>query len=332
MAQRDNRVLAPYEEPSMLGNMTGVFSEPDDYAVALRAEGCLGLVVTGRGQFRAQLTRVGLHRLRLSATEERLSRIAFFAVPTDIVLLTLPREGLPLPICGGIAARPGEIMTLGPGEQLHSRTVGSSKTGAIWLPIEKLVRYSGALTGRPFTISPAVQRWRPQRKTLKELQHLFAAAIRMTLIRPQDLIDAEAAHGLEQQLIHVIVECLAAGTSDTPTRPGRRRQDLMSRFERLLHAQPERGIPISEICATLGVSERLLRGLCSEHLGMGPMAYDRRRRMLLVRQALLRKADETTVAAVAAHYGFHSPGRFAVNYREAFGELPSKSLQRGNHR
>ena len=58
-----------------------VFSEPEDYEAALRKEGCLGLLVTGRGQFRARLTQITLHRLRLSRGEEQLSRIA--AVPGD---------------------------------------------------------------------------------------------------------------------------------------------------------------------------------------------------------------------------------------------------------
>jgi hypothetical protein len=50
----------------MPGSATLVFSEPEDFEAALRAEGCLCLWITGRGQFRARLTRVSLNRLRLS--------------------------------------------------------------------------------------------------------------------------------------------------------------------------------------------------------------------------------------------------------------------------
>ena len=65
----------------MPDSVTSVFSEPEDFEAALRKEGYLGMVTTGRGQFRAQLTQVALHRLRLSAGEEQLSRIAFVAAP-----------------------------------------------------------------------------------------------------------------------------------------------------------------------------------------------------------------------------------------------------------
>src|SRR6516225_6455560 len=54
---------------------------------ALRPEGCLGLLVTGPGQFHARLTQVGLHRLRISATDEPLSRVALVAVPADMILV-----------------------------------------------------------------------------------------------------------------------------------------------------------------------------------------------------------------------------------------------------
>jgi AraC-like DNA-binding protein len=317
----------------MPGSITSAFSEPEDFEAALRADGCAGLLVTGRGEFRAQLTQVALHGLRLSAAEERLSRIAFLAVPADTVLLTFPMNGAALPICGGIAARPGEIVTLSPSEQVHARTDGLSHAGAIWLPVNALVRYGVALTGGPFTIPPAVQRWRPQPSVGRLLRSLHAAAIGRAAAHPKALVDIETAHGLEQQLIHAVVECLAGGSVDTDTGPRRRRQNIMVLFERLLHAQPDRALTVPEICTALDVSERLLRDLCAEHLGMGPIAYDRLRRMSLVRRTLRHgNGVGETVSTVARRYGFRSSGRFSVKYRSTFGEAPSATLRRSQDR
>ena len=67
----------------MPGSATSVFSDAEDFEAALRTEGCLGLLVTGRGQFRARLTQISLHQFRLSATDEQLPRVAFLAVPDD---------------------------------------------------------------------------------------------------------------------------------------------------------------------------------------------------------------------------------------------------------
>jgi hypothetical protein len=89
----------------MPSSVTSVFSEAGDFETALRKEDCLGLLVTGRGVFRARLTQVVLHRIRLSATEEHRPRIALFAVPADMILISLPSGGGPAPIWGGIRMR-----------------------------------------------------------------------------------------------------------------------------------------------------------------------------------------------------------------------------------
>jgi AraC-like DNA-binding protein len=313
----------------MPGSATAAFTEPDDFEAALRSDGCLSLLVAGRGQFRARLTQVVLHDLRLSAVEEQLSRVAFLAVPADMLLLVFSVDRTALPIYGSIAARSGDLVAVSPGEQLHVRTTGRSHAGALWLPVKELVRYGVALTGAPVAISPVVQRWHPAREALKHLRELHAAAVRTAVRHPRALVDPEAAHGLEQQLIHAVVECLAGASIDTDTPSRRRHQNTMVCFEHLLRGDPERHLRIGEICATLGVSERLLRSLCAQHLGMGPVGYDRLRRMSLVRRALRREdRAKATVSAVARRYGFHSPGRFAVNYRAAFGASPSATLRR----
>jgi len=125
----------------MPGSITSIFSEAEDFEAALHEEGALGLLVTGCGEFRARLTQVPLHRLRLSAAEEHLPRIALVAVPADMILVSLPSGGGPAPIWGGIRIKAGEIMTLGAGQRLHARTDAPCRWGAIWLPAPELVRY-----------------------------------------------------------------------------------------------------------------------------------------------------------------------------------------------
>jgi AraC-like DNA-binding protein len=308
-----------------------VFSEPDDFQASLRDEGVVGFLVTGRGQFRARLTQIALHRLRLAAGEEELSRVVFVTVPADMVLVSLPIGGRPSPVWGGIELRTGEMMTLGPGERVYARTGGACGWGAIQVPAEDLVQYGRALSGAGFVVPPAA-RWRPPAITGRNVRSLHRAAIRMAEARPGALIDIEAAHGLEQQLIHALIECLSAGSADEGTPATRRHQDVVVRFEGLLQAQPERNPRMAEICAALGVSERLLRSLCAEHLGMSPTSYLRLRRMSLVHRTLWRGDPAAeTVSEVVRRYGFRDLGRFAANYRALFGELPSATLRRSLH-
>jgi AraC family ethanolamine operon transcriptional activator len=270
-----------------------------------------------------------LHRLRLSAVEEYLPRIALVAVPADMVLIMLPYGNGPPPIWGGIGMRTSDIMTLGAGQRLHTRTDGPSRWGAISLPVPELVRYGSALTGAVFAVPPAA-RWLLLRPAMRRhLRHLHSAAIGAVESRSPAFIDAETAHGLEQQLIDALVESLSEGSPIEVAATTRQHQDLAVRFEGLLETQPERYFGSAEICRSLGVSARGLRVCCEEQLGMSPTEYVRRRRMQLVHRALRnRDPDAASISAVARRYGFRGLGRFAANYRALFGELPSVTWRR----
>jgi hypothetical protein len=128
----------------MPGSVTSMFSEPGDFEAALREDGVLSTLVTGRGHFRARLTQITLHRLRLLAAEEHLPRIAFVAVPADAVLILLPIGNGASPIWGGIGMRAGYIITLGPDQRAHARTDGPCRWGTIRLPVRDLARYGRA--------------------------------------------------------------------------------------------------------------------------------------------------------------------------------------------
>ena len=274
-------------------SVTSVFSEPADFEAALREEGGLGLLITGRGQFRARLTQVKLHRLCLSATEEQLSRIAFVAVPADMILVSLARGRASAPIWGGVRLGTDEIMTLGAGQCLHMRTDGPCRWGSIWLPATELVQYGRALTGANFAIPSAAQCWRLRPAMSRHLRHLHSAAIGLVERRSNAFIGGEAAHGLEQQLIGALVECLSNGSAIEATCATIAHQDIAVRFEALLHTHRERALRIAEIRTMLGVSTRALCIGCKQQLGMGPAEYVRRCRMKQVDRAVRAAARES---------------------------------------
>jgi AraC-like DNA-binding protein len=314
----------------MPGSVTSVFSEDKDFEAALREEGCLTLLVTSRGAFRARLTQVALHRLRLAAAEEYLPRIALVAVPADMVLVVLPYGNGPPPIWGGVGMRTSDIMTLGASQRLHTRTDGPSRWGSIWVPAAELVRYGSALTGALFAV-PSAARWLLLRPAMRRhLRHLHAAAIGAVESRSRAFIDAEMAHGLEQQLIEALVECLSEGSAIEVTTAARQHQDLAVRLEALREDQREGPLRVAETCAELGVSAQVLRVCCEEQLGMSANEYLRRRRMQLVHRTFRNGgSDAASISAVAQRYGFRSLGRFAADYRALFGEPPSATLRRG---
>src|SRR5215469_6565927 len=312
----------------MPDSVTSAFSEPEDYEAALRGEGVLSLLISGGGQFRAKLTQISLSATRLSAAEERLPRIAFISIPTDTMAILFPVGRAAAPVCGGVSIGAGELLTLTPGEQFHARTGGASHWGSIHVRVRRLMEYGAAITGGSFSLSSGIGHLRPSRAAERMLRGLHAAAIRIAAKSPQMLVDSEAARGLEQQLLHAVVDCLSDAAIVGESRSDQGNREIVVRFEQLLRSSLGAKAEIQEICAALQVSERRLRLACAAHLGIGPMAYDRLRRLSRVHRILRADPSAKSVSVVAKSNGFQGLGRFASDYKAAFGEYPSTTLLR----
>lgn len=84
---------------------------------------------------------------------------------------------------------------------------------------------------------------------------------------------------------------------------------------------------VTDICRTIGVSERALQYAFRAYVDLSPLAYLRLCRLNRVRATLrVSGPQSTTVTAVAMRFGFLHLGRFAQDYRQIFDESPSATL------
>jgi AraC-like DNA-binding protein len=311
----------------MPGSGTGTFIDPDDYRASLR-QVRIDLLVTSQGAFNARLTWATLHRLQLLRSEEDLSRIAYVSLAPGLVFVAFATRPDPPMLWGGVELQTGEIIFHSRAERFHQRTTGPCSWSLLGLPPEHLETYGGALTGKPLSLPAAMRILRPAVRDAARLRRLHAQACRLAETRPKVLAHPEVARAIEQGLIHALVTCLATKARDDGA--GRRHHTrIMVRFEEVLAAHSNRPLPMSELCALIGVTDRTLRSCCAEFLGMSPSRYMLLRRLNAVRIAL-RAADPATasVAEIAGGCGFTELGRFAGAYRTAFGESPSTTLRR----
>jgi AraC-like DNA-binding protein len=311
----------------MQGSTISAFGEPNEYQAALQRESGFALVVTGRGKFQAQLTRMVLPRVHMLAGDEHLSRIAYITPRPHWVRVLLPVRSGSVLFWDGIACNAEEIVTHSDGQRLHERTEGASRWRAISLSMNELVRFGRAVIGKAFAVPSGACRWHPTAGALRRLIRLHDTVTRTRRVQPRVTASA-AARGLKQQVFDALIECMQERMPDTGAVARRRRADIMSRFEDLISDTLPQSQSSSEICAVLGTSDRRLRSCCKVHLGMGPLQYLYLRRMQFTRQAL-QGADPrvTRVSEVAHRYGFCELGRFAVAYRQQFGESPSVTLR-----
>ena len=90
-------------------------------------------------------------------------------------------------------------------------------------------------------------------------------------------------------------------------------------------------VELSSLAAFSGVPPRTLERHFRMFLGTTPLGWTRSMRLARARQALLRASPQDTVTGIALMNGFGQFGRFAADYRRAFGELPSRTMQRSKN-
>ena len=104
---------------------------------------------------------------------------------------------------------------------------------------------------------------------------------------------------------------------------------VVTRLEGFVEANWREAITLERLVSEAGISGRSLFRAFERSRGYSPMAFVKAVRLRHARGMLLSGDPDVTVAAAAAACNFANPGHFARHYREAFGELPSKTLLRG---
>jgi AraC-like DNA-binding protein len=305
------------------------FTDPDEYAVAVRA-GEVELTVTARGDFNAKLTCIDLHRLWMQRFSENLPRIAGAAnLVGGRTYFSLGTRAGPTLLQDGLEMHPSTIIRWGPGAEFYQRSSGSAHLGTMSLPVEAIAPLGEAMAGVDLTPPRDALVVTPSPSAMVKLQRLHAAAGDLAENAPEIIANPDAARGLEHALIEALVGCLASGGGRENSLAQGHHAIVMRRFRRVVEENPEEPLYIPDICKAIRVSERTLRICCQEHLGMGPKRYLVVRRMHLARRTLRQSApDATSVTDTATRFGFWQLGRFAVEYHALFGEAPSATLHR----
>ncbi|QLQ36356.1 helix-turn-helix transcriptional regulator [Micromonospora robiginosa] len=147
--------------------------------------------------------------------------------------------------------------------------------------------------------------------------------------------------GLDQPLMRASLTDLIASTAlavfpnTTMTasyvpEPRRVAPSVVRRAQAYLEEHAAEPITVAQVAAACGVGPRGLQAAFQRHLGHSPLAYLRQVRLARAHRDLVAvdPARGATVAGIARRWGWSSPGRFAVAYREAYGEHPSETLRK----
>ena len=159
-----------------------------------------------------------------------------------------------------------------------------------------------------------------------QLQALTSAA--RNLLRLVET-GSEAAPGAVQALRADLVMGLVRALSVTTAVGGvdnlKKRQEAVSRAVEFIDATAAEAPRVEDVYRAAGVSWRTLDRAFQERFGMPPKRYIASARLSGARRELRHSPPEASIADVANRWGFWHLGRFAADYREMFGELPSET-------
>lgn len=181
---------------------------------------------------------------------------------------------------------------------------------------QKVVRFTGAEA-----VSPAAARaWiRAHRFVEESVLSNGAAVSPLVLAAAGRLLAATALAAFDN----------TTGSADEPRDHHDDHPALLRRAVAYLESHLADDIGVGDVANAVFVTPRALQYMFRRHLDTTPMAYLRRIRLDQVHHELLiADRSTTTVTAVAGRWGFAHTGRFAVLYRQTYGQSPHVTLRR----
>ncbi len=199
----------------------------------------------------------------------------------------------------------------------------------LWIPAQLVRRSLEAVLERPIAtpleFTPGAEWVRGNGASIRRLVlHVFAE-----LSDPDSLLSAGIG---AQQFEELLARSLLLGLPHSHANallglkamaaPGNVR-----RAEEFLRANAEQAVTLEQIANVAGCSIRALQLAFRRFRNTTPMEALRRARLEQAHNEILKSDGLPSVISVAAKYGFANPGRFANQYKRAFGEYPSEALR-----
>ena len=285
-------------------------------------------VQTECGVTRCELTRIGLERLSALRFDEVAPGYVYraTAAPDTVTLAFLGKPSTDVRWRGGPVTS-SHLVGYGPGAEHVGHSRGSLQAFTLQLGKDALERHAEKLGYELHWAPCSARSLLPEPRALDGLRqathYLFSSAesVRWTLDIPEFRRAQEEA--ILTSVVHSVVPARERAEQASVSH-----ERAVRRAVEVLEARADEPVYLSELCEAAAVSERTLRSAFQRIYGVSPIRFLHLHRMTQVRRALLR-ADPTTarVSEVAARFGFANLGRFAVEFRQLFGQSPSKLLR-----
>jgi AraC family ethanolamine operon transcriptional activator len=234
-------------------------------------------------------------------------------------------------LMSGTALHADSLVTLEGGEALDFRTPKRLDIIAVSTGAQELQEFARAIWGidtearlaMPGVLEQSVDSARQLGKFLETLLNDIKN-------RPQMLNYPQIRKVLEQEIFNQLVVAVSDAGPCRQAGIAMSRRCVVEKAKAYVLEHHDDLVTVTDLCTALKISRRTLQYSFESMLDINPIAYLRAIRLNRVRRALKANAGcpDITVADIAAHWGFWHLSRFAANYKQIFGELPSETLRR----
>jgi AraC-like DNA-binding protein len=292
------------------------------------------------GAVRIDLRNIDRFEARVNLVQLRTIGLAFGATScdlaadnfgTDFIRLQIARKGRATASAAGkttdinarqFAITPAEVDSRTVCEAGHERLTLRLNQQAL---LQKLPALLGVRPKGELTFEPAIDADQPYAQSLSQLIHFLSQQLDSTA----SILPAAVCHELEQALQIGFLFASRHSFSHLLEKPENLpAARLVRRLEEFIEAHWQDAITIERLAAEAGVSSRAIFRAFERSRGYSPMAFAKAVRLRRAREILVSGDPSVTVLATAFKCNFASPGHFARDYRDAFGELPSETVSR----
>jgi AraC-like DNA-binding protein len=292
------------------------------------------------GVARIDLKNTDSFEARVNLIKLQETGLAFGATTADLVIDNLAADFIRLQIAHrGRAATTVAGRTTDINEHQHaiapagSRSLMVCEAGherlTLRLSEQALMQRMTALLGaRPkgeLTFEAAIPAGEPYAQSLCSLIRFLARQLDSTVSQLPVAVCRELEHAVQIAFLYAGRHTFSHLLESRESMPA---PWVVRRIEEFIEANWQRPITIDRLAIEAGVSTRAIFRAFERSRGYSPMAFAKAIRLKHAREMLTSGDPGVSVTAAAFKSNFASPSRFAKDYREAFGELPSETILR----
>jgi AraC-like DNA-binding protein len=234
--------------------------------------------------------------------------------------------------CDGIAgeAAAGEIALLSQPDLPHRSSAHELLATTVLLDPSVVAEVAAGLPSGQAIVPIRFTSFQPVNAAAAQLWKDTVTYVVRTVLADDAVVTPLVAGHASRLLAAVMLSTFPHTTAARPT-PCDRTDDkpvLLRRAMEYMDANATNDIALADIADAIHVTPRAVQYMFRRHLDMTPLQYLRRIRLHYAHLEL-SAADrmQDTVTEIAARWGFSHTGRFAVLYRQTYGQSPHQTLR-----